>query len=220
MHWQKVGFGRLDQCPFRWNIARDVMDKKFIGMITITPYKPVWPEEFAEIGKILRRNLGDLALRIDHIGSTAVPGLAAKDRIDVQITVESLASPVEEALQRCGYERMRHIAQDHIPPGGDSDAAQWTKWIFSPSNPAHAVNVHARLPGRANQRYALLFRDYLRAHPAIAAAYAQVKQELVAHQLNNSEAYYAVKDPVCDIIIGGAEAWAASTEWKLGPSDC
>ena len=188
-------------------------------MITIVPYKMTWPGEFAAVGRTLRRELGNLAVRIDHIGSTAVPGLAAKDRIDVQITVDSLVPAVEEALNRAGYARIERITQDHVPPGGDSDPAQWTKWIFSPSDPAHAVNVHARLPGRANQRYALLFRDYLRAHPAMAAAYAQVKRELVAHQFDNADAYYAVKDPVCDIIMGGAEAWAAAAEWKLGPSD-
>ena len=188
-------------------------------MIRIVPYRADWPDEFAEVGRSLRRELGSLALRIDHIGSTAVPGLAAKARIDVQLTVERLVPAVEDALNRAGYARIERITQDHVPPGADIDAAQWTKWIFSPRNPAQAVNVHARLPGRANQRYALLFRDYLRAHPAAAEAYAQVKRELVAHQFDNSDAYYAVKDPVCDIIMGGAEAWAAATGWKLGPSD-
>ena len=189
-------------------------------MITIMPYRLEWPGEFTAVGRPMRQALGDLALRIDHIGSTSVPGLAAKDRIDVQITVVSLVPAVEDALRQVGYERIERITQDHIPPGGDNDAAQWTKWIFSPSDLKRAVNVHARLSGRANQRYALLFRDYLRAHPALAEAYAQVKQELVAHQFDNSDAYYAVKDPVCDIIIGGAEAWAATTGWKFGPSDC
>ena len=189
-------------------------------MITIVAYKPSWREEFLGIGRILRRALGDLALRIDHIGSTAVVGLAAKDRIDIQITVQSLVPVVEEALLQAGYERIGHITRDHLPPGSVTDIAEWTKWFFNPSDPNVAANVHVRIQGRANQRYPLLFRDYLRAHPAIAEAYAQVKQELVAHQLDNSEAYYAVKDPVCDIIIGGAEAWAGTTGWQLGPSDC
>jgi len=77
-----------------------------------------------------------------------------------------------------------------------------------------------RLTGRANQRYPLLFRDYVRAHPPIAAAYAQVKMALVTHGLHDLDPYYDVKDPVCDIIIGGAEAWATATGWTLGPSDC
>ena len=189
-------------------------------MITIVPYRPTWRDEFQGIGRNLRDALGDLALRIDHIGSTAVPGLAAKDLIDIQITAQSLAPAVADALQRAGYKRLEHITQDHVPPGNVTDAAEWTKWMFKPSDPEQAVNAHVRLPGRANQRYALLFRDYLRAHPATAQAYAQVKQALVAHQLDDPEAYYDVKDPVCDIIMGGAEAWAAAIGWHLGPSDC
>lgn len=78
--------------------------------------------------------------------------------------------------------------------------------------------------GRANQRYAILFRDYLRTNPTIAQAYAQVKMALVKHDPGDgwdaTEAYYEVKDPVCDIIIGGAEVWAASIEWEMGPTDC
>ena len=57
------------------------------GPIVITEYQSRWPAEFAELAVRLRRAAGDLALRIDHIGSTSVPGLAAKDVIDVQVTV-------------------------------------------------------------------------------------------------------------------------------------
>ncbi|MGH2482027.1 MAG: GrpB family protein, partial [Ktedonobacteraceae bacterium] len=60
-------------------------------MITIVPYDTNWPAAFIEVARPLRAALGDLALRIDHIGSTSVPGLAAKDIIDVQITVADLA---------------------------------------------------------------------------------------------------------------------------------
>ena len=90
--------------------------------------------------------------------------------------------------------------------------------MFKPPVSPRATNVHVRVEGRSNQRYPLLFRDYLRAHLAMAEAYALVKQGLVAHRFDDSEAYYAVKDPVCDIVMGGAEAWA--TGWVLGSSDC
>src|SRR5579871_3967770 len=102
-------------------------------MITIVPYRPAWREEFLALGSDLREALGDLALRIDHIGSTSVPGLAAKDRIDIQITVRSLAPEVEAALQRAGYARSVRNTQDHIPPGGSADPSEWTKWFFNPS---------------------------------------------------------------------------------------
>ena len=189
-------------------------------MITIVPYKPAWRGEFVSIGSAIRQALGDQALRIDHIGSTAVPGLCAKDVIDIQITVRSLNPAVEEALRAAGYERLTHITQDHVPPGSITDPDEWTKWVFKPPESKRATNVHVRIEGRTNQRYPLLFRDYLRAHPSIAEAYAQVKQGLIAHGFDDAETYYAVKDPVCDIIMGGAEAWAEATEWVVGPSDC
>lgn len=76
------------------------------------------------------------------------------------------------------------------------------------------------MSGRANQRYALLFRDFLRVDPASAQAYARVKLALVRYHPDDLEAYYDVKDPVCDLIMAGAELWAAAQEWEPGPSDC
>ena len=190
-------------------------------MISIVPYKPSWPDEFREKGNILRGILGNLALRIDHIGSTAVSGLAAKDVIDIQITAEGLTEKLERALNLAGFQRLININQDHVPPGKDDNVYQWAKWLFQPASAGQKVNVHVRLPGRANQRYPILFRDYLRAFPAVAQAYGQVKIAIVKyHPEQNMEAYYDIKDPVCDIIMGGAEEWAASTNWQQGLTDC
>ena len=189
-------------------------------MIVIVPYRASWPGEFRAIGSDLRRALSDLALRIDHIGSTAVPGLAAKDRIDIQVSVRSLGPAVESALHAAGYARLVDITQDHIPPAGPDQAEQWRKWLFRPPESLRPVNVHIRLSGRANQRYALLFRDFLRADPASAQAYAQVKLALARYHPDNFDAYYDVKDPVCDLILAGAELWAAAQGWEPGPSDC
>ena len=188
-------------------------------MIKIEPYKPVWRDEFNTLGQAIRRELGELALRIDHIGSTAVPALAAKDRIDIQVTVRSLDAAIEAAFQRAGYRRVEWIIQDHVPPGFDGELSEWEKWTFVPSAGRRMANVHVRLEGRANQRYALLFRDYLRSYPAVAQAYSQVKTAVAKYHAENQEAYYDIKDPVCDIIIDGAELWAASVHWQVGPTD-
>jgi GrpB-like predicted nucleotidyltransferase (UPF0157 family) len=193
-------------------------------MIAIVSYQATWEAEFMQLGRHLRHYLGDLALRIDHIGSTASPGLAAKAIIDTQITARALTPTLEHALNRAGYHRVSHITQDHLPPGTHAPAQEWLKWFFTPSAAQRPVNVHIRMPGRANQRYALLFHDYLRACPPIAHAYGQVKMALVKHQSvggwDDMEAYYEVKDPVCDIISGGAEVWAAWHGWAMGPTDC
>jgi GrpB-like predicted nucleotidyltransferase (UPF0157 family) len=189
-------------------------------MITILPYRATWPIEFQSLGGAIRQALGDLALRIDHIGSTAVPGLAAKDIIDIQLTVAKLEEPVERALNRAGYERRAHIDRDHVPPGSTLAEEEWRKWLFKPATESRPIHLHVRMAGRANQRYPLLFRDYLRAHEAVSLAYAQVKTALAQHHANDVEAYYDIKDPVCDIIVGGAEAWARRVGWEAGESDC
>ena len=190
-------------------------------MISIVAYKSFWPNEFLEKGTVLRSILGDLALRIDHIGSTSVPGLVAKDVIDIQITADRLSRNLESAMNLAGFLRLTNITRDHLPPGKEADAHEWEKWFFQPASAGRRVNVHVRMPGRANQRYAILFRDYLRAFPAIAWAYGQVKEAIVKyHPEQDMEAYYDIKDPVCDIIHSSAEQWADATNWQPGPSDC
>ncbi len=189
-------------------------------MISIVPYQSNWPAEFQTIGKTIRESLGSLAVRIDHIGSTSVPNLAAKDLIDIQITVNDLDSRVEAGLNRIGHNRLKDVNQDHVPPGKTTDAREWRKWIFKPAPSQRPTNVHVRIAGRANQRYPLLFRDYLRAHPAAAQAYGQLKTALAKYHAEDIAAYYDVKDPVCDIIMEGAEEWASVIHWKAGKTDC
>lgn len=187
--------------------------------IVIYPYQPTWHDEFLSLGQTLRQGLGNLALRINHIGSTSVPGLAAKDIIDIQITVADLDPAIVPLLEKIGYQQIQQITQDHLPPGANQ-TSDWVKWLFKPIAPHRLVNLHVRLAGRANQRYALLFRDYLRSHPASAAAYAQVKIALAQSHADDVEAYYAVKDPVCDLMMEGAEIWAATIGWHLPATDC
>jgi GrpB-like predicted nucleotidyltransferase (UPF0157 family) len=188
-------------------------------MIKIVPYNNEWPDEFRRLAARLRAELGGLALRIDHIGSTAVPGLPAKDRIDIQVTAAALTPEVEQAIVRAGYVRNLRIDGDHIPPGGSEDPAHWHKWIFGPVEGGRPVNLHARVAGNPNQRYPILFRDYLRTHPDSAAVYARVKQQLARYHADDIEAYCDIKDPVCDLIFFAAESWAEQTAWHPGPSD-
>ncbi|MEJ7901626.1 MAG: GrpB family protein [Thermomicrobiales bacterium] len=188
--------------------------------IRIVPYDRRWPDEFRQIGQALRTVLGDLALRIDHIGSTSVPGLAAKDIIDIQVTVHTLdAAALSTALARPGYTRIDGITRDHVPPGGLPATEEWQKLYFRPPPGQRPTHLHVRQQGRANQRYPLLFRDCLRANPATAEAYRQIKEALARQDPEDVDAYYAVKDPVCDIIIDVARAWAGATGYQPGPSD-
>jgi GrpB-like predicted nucleotidyltransferase (UPF0157 family) len=187
-------------------------------LVEIVPYQARWPGEFQAIAATLRQGLGDLALRIDHIGSTSVPGLAAKDVIDIQITVPALDKHVTAAMRAIGYTHPEGVWRDHRPPGHDGPESDWAKMYFRPPPGQRRTHTHVRAAGRPNQRYPLLFRDHLRAHPDTAAAYAELKRRLAAH-LADPDMYPEVKDPAVDLIYLAAEAWAADTGWAPGPSD-
>ncbi len=187
---------------------------KPIRNITIVDYRPDWPNEFAAIARPLHEALGGLALRIDHIGSTAVPGLAATDVIDVPVTVLEFTPDLEEAFRRAGYPRRADITRDHRPPTAAGPDRDWEKQYYQPPPGNRLTNVHVRRAGSANGRYALLFRDYLRAHPLAAAAYAQAKLALARYDSTDWDLYYDVKDPICDISMACAEDWAASSSWR------
>ncbi len=185
-----------------------------INPIVIVEYRPLWAEEFAGIAHSIQEALGYLALRVDHIGSTAVPGLAAKDIIDIQVTVRDFTPELEAAFQEADYSPLE-FNQDHRPPTATGPDRDWEKQMYRPNADMRRINLHVRRAGSANGRYALLFRDYLRAHALAAAAYGQAKVALARHGPADWDLYYDVKDPICDIIMAGAEDWAASTGWRL-----
>lgn len=182
--------------------------------IAIVEYRPEWPDEFTTVARSIREALGELALRVDHIGSTAVPGLASKDIIDVQVTVRHFTPDLQAAFERAGYTRLEYD-QDHRPPTATGSDRDWEKQMYRPLPGGRSINLHVRRAGSQNGRYALLFRDYLRAHPLAALAYGQAKLALAQHGPTDWDLYYDVKDPVCDIIMAGAEDWAASSGWRI-----
>ena len=187
--------------------------------IEIVPYRESWPAEFSELGERLRAALGDLAVRIDHIGSTSVPGLAAKDVLDVQVTLAALDGPdALEPLVAIGATNTR-IEQDHQPPGMDLSAVELRKKLVGFKPPHRRANIHIREAGRFNQQYPLLCRDFLRHSADAARAYEEIKLQLAKRFRDDVESYYDIKDPAFDLIMAGAREWADATGWKPGPSD-
>jgi GrpB-like predicted nucleotidyltransferase (UPF0157 family) len=185
-------------------------------MIEIVPYREAWPAEFQAFGAAIRQAVGERATAIHHIGSTSVPGLAAKDNLDLQITVAALEPSLEEVLAPLGFVA-RPFHHDHCPPGMAIAPDQLEKRYYKHLEPA--VNLHVRVEGRFNQRYPLLFRDYLRAVPMAANAYGEIKHQLARYFPENVDAYYDIKDPVCDALMAGALEWADRHGWEPGPSD-
>lgn len=191
--------------------------------IDIVRYQGRWPEEFRVIAGGVREALGALAVRIDHIGSTSVPGLASKDIIDVQLTVASFDGfkAPGSRLSAAGYRLRDHIRYDHIPPGEGHVRSDYEKRYYREPAGRRCVHLHVRADGKANQLYAVLFRDYLRAHPAAALAYAETKRRLQHYhnKQNDDSLYFEIKDPVCDLVMAPAEDWAARVGWIMGDSD-
>lgn len=183
-------------------------------MIVIDNYNPTWPNEFEALRLSLQAILGLLALRVDHIGSTSVPGLGAKDVIDIQVTVRELTPEVRHRLVDAGYTWHEAFTHDHVPLGEDDDPRLWAKLTFSRPEGQRRSNVHVRIQGNPNQRYALLFRDYLRAHPNSARSIELIKRELVKRHAEDEDAYYDIKDPVYDLIWDAAQDWARQTGWS------
>ncbi len=190
-------------------------------MIEIVNYKPSWAQEFLEIGTKIRDALGARALAIHHIGSTSVPNLAAKDTIDIQVTVSSLEETVlKPLLESAGFTWREGLIIDHCPPGMVLPDIELEKHFAAlNAGSSRRANIHFRCEGRFNQRYALLCRDYLRSHDGAAQAYAQIKRQLARYFPENAEAYYDIKDPVFDVIMAGANDWAQFQTWQPNETD-
>jgi GrpB-like predicted nucleotidyltransferase (UPF0157 family) len=176
--------------------------------VVIEPYSAEWPGLFRELAGALRRALGDAAIRIDHIGSTAVPGLAAKPIIDVQISVRQL-EPVESyglALVHLGY-RFR--------PDNDDPSRRY----FREGSGRRRTHVHVRQAGSPDEQRTLLFRDYLRADRDEMRRYEGAKRRLATQYRHRRRAYVDAKGVIIEKMLQRAEDWAHRTEWLLSPSD-
>ena len=146
--------------------------------LTIVDYDARWPREFESERERIRAALGPLALRIDHNGSTAVPGLAAKPVIDIQISVARL-QPIDvyaAPLARLGYV--------HVPHADDA----FCPFFHRPPEWPHTDHVHVVEAGSDEERRTLAFRDYLREHRDAALEYERLKRELAAMHTGGSEA--------------------------------
>lgn len=154
--------------------------------IVIVPYDPTWPARFAREAELLRQLLpAGLITRIDHFGSTAVPGLSAKPIIDMLIGVRSLAEATREAVPRLEAQGYSYWAANPR-----TDRMFLVKGL--PPNGPRTHHLHLIEPDHPDWER-LLFRDYLRAHPDEAARYAQRKDTLAAQYRDDREAYTAAK---------------------------
>jgi len=195
----------------RITLARSVMPQVWPGFATtegsdrggdiirIVDYDPGWPRQFRHWRRILRACLGDTARRIEHVGSTSVPGLPAKPIIDIQISVDDLDNELRYVppLERAGVQlRSRDEQHRYFRPFPDQ-----------PRN----VHVHVCAAGSAWEREHLLFRGYLRAHPPAQNVYATAKRKAAATWADDGIAYTDAKSDAILAILEQAERWAAAS---------
>ncbi|MFL6123848.1 dephospho-CoA kinase [Actinophytocola sp.] len=177
---------------------------------------PTWPAQARRLRERIALAGGDLVRRVDHTGSTSVAGLAAKDVIDLQVTVGSIedADALAEPLAAAGFPRLAGIERDNSKPYAP-DPAQWRKRLHVSADPGRIANVHLRVEGTPGWRFALLFPDWLRANPAELADYEATKRKLSARYIEDedSENYGEAKEAWFDEAAVRAEQWAERTDW-------
>jgi GrpB-like predicted nucleotidyltransferase (UPF0157 family) len=156
-------------------------------VLEIVAYDPAWPNAFSAERDRIAAVLRDLAVRIDHHGSTSVPGLAAKPIIDIQVSVQRL-QPIEDYAARLVW-----LGYLHVPHPDDS----FCPFFYRPVGWPHTHHVHVVQSGGAEERRTLAFRDYLREHPRVVHEYEQLKRELAlqhsAETFGAQQAYAAAK---------------------------
>ncbi len=174
--------------------------------MSVVDYDPGWPEAYeAEIARI-RSVLGSEIVRAYHIGSTAVPGLAAKPVIDILLEVEDVArlDAHDAGMRSIGYEPRGEFGipgRRYYPKGGDE----------------RTHHVHAFAIDDPHVTEHLVFRDYLRAHSGVAADYAGVKREAVAKHRHDPEGSVALKQETVFRILSDALTWTDRKDGRLAP---
>ena len=183
--------------------------------VVVTSYQPRWVDEFTQIARHIRDLVGRAAMRIDHIGSTAVPGLGGKDVIDIQITVSDLdeADGLTNPLRAAGFRQGATFEYDVFHKKPETDPELRKLFMREPEG-ERRTHLHIRELGRFNQRYALLFRDYLRSSENVRAEYELLKRRASALFPESIDGYLFLKDPVLHIIYEAASLWAEKVRWS------
>lgn len=156
--------------------------------VVIEEYDPSWAQRFVNVRSSLTEALGDLISGVEHVGSTAVPGLAAKPVIDVDLVIEDTADEATylPALERLGY---RLVLRE-----------PWWHGHRMLLSPAEDVNLHVWPQGAPEPVRHQLFRDWLRSHPDDRERYAATKRRLVRDTAHRPRDYSLAKNDVIDEI--------------------
>jgi GrpB-like predicted nucleotidyltransferase (UPF0157 family) len=170
--------------------------------LTLVPYDHDWPRRFESWRSRVAAALGAAAVRIEHVGSTAVPGLPAKPTVDVQISV---SDPEAEP---------RYVPQVESVGLVLRSRDQLHRFFRPPAGQPREVHVHVCRAGSDWERDHLLFRDYLRANPEGRAAYSAAKLAAAARWADDRIGYTEAKTDVILDLLDQAETWARGIGWQ------
>ena len=165
--------------------------------LVLVDYTPEWAARFARERVRILEALGGVARRVEHVGSTAVPGLAAKPIVDILVAVDD---PDDESGYLAAME------------GADYELRVWEAGHRMFRTAERDVHVHVWKAGSHDERRHLVFRDWLRQAPDDRALYEGVKRRFVGEKFTDMNYYARAKGPVIEEIIGRAEAWATGTK--------
>ncbi len=181
---------------------------EFIGepigdQVLLSEYDDSWPEQFLQLRDLLHASLGATAKRIDHVGSTAVPGLPAKPVIDVQVSVVGLGNEnaYRPRIEGLGYP-LRYRSPEHR--------------FFRPAvGEPRTVHIHVCETGGREELNKLLFVAYLRSQPEKLDEYAELKRKLARRFRDSRGDYLAGKTDFVTRTIAVARPWAEDTGYRL-----
>ncbi len=201
--------------PWNANLVSGTRTRRPDLGAVVDPRADWGPRGARVVAKLVTALAAEQGIVVDHIGSTSVPGLIAKDVIDVQIGTQTLAAAdtagFRATLRAAGYVESVGTAQDHPHPAG-SDPAEWTKRFYGGCDPGEIVHVHVREIDSPGWRFALLFRDWLRATPKARDDYAHEKRRLLTID-EDTDVYTEAKEPWFSVAWSRAQSWAVTTDW-------
>lgn len=160
------------------------------GTVKLVPHNPKWEKLFEREKHLLKKNFGHTILAIEHIGSTAIPGIPAKPIIDINVGVESLdvARSMKEKFEKLGYEHRPFVS------GKTKDDLKWQELYVKGPEAKRTHHVHVTVLGNNYWKNDLLFRDFLRKNHERAKQYAELKEILAQKHADDRGTYTKNKE--------------------------
>jgi GrpB-like predicted nucleotidyltransferase (UPF0157 family) len=164
----------------------------------VVPYDPTWPARAAHLIRLIQQTLGDTAVRVDHVGSTAVPGLAGRPIPDIQVSVRDILgrTAFTRQLERAGY---RHFVFPELPVDD--------YLVFVPQDGSNTEHIEVCEVGSYQETRHLAVRDYLRTHPDERKSYEAVKRAAADAACGAREVYSAGKHEFLQALEQRAVDW-------------